>query len=183
MKSGFFFDEYEKWVKDLGIAEKEFENFLKSFLLEQAQRVVALAKDRTPVDTGALKAAYQIGGQEIAFKTITGEDGKEHIPIDKNTGKEIFEIDENKSQIADISLVGDNLEVIIWNPMEYASYVEYGHDQEVGRFVPAIGKRLVKPHVEGYHMLTIAVDLVNQAMPTRFKRQFLQFLKSKGVGD
>lgn len=32
---------------------------------------------------------------------------------------------------------------------EYAPYVEYGHRQEVGRYVPAIKKRLTKPYVEG----------------------------------
>lgn len=37
--------------------------------------------------------------------------------------------------------------VYIGTNVEYAPYVEYGHKQEVGRYVPAIGKRLVKPHV------------------------------------
>ena len=31
--------------------------------------------------------------------------------------------------------------------VEYARFVEYGHKQEIGRFVPAIGKRLVEPWV------------------------------------
>lgn len=31
--------------------------------------------------------------------------------------------------------------------LEYAPFVEYGHSQEVGRFVYAIGKRLVAPWV------------------------------------
>lgn len=155
MREGFFYDEFEKWVKNLGVAEKDFEVFLKSFLLEQAQRVVALAKDRTPVDTGALRASYQIGGQEVALTYTVDAQGKEH-----------FDFDAEHSQIADISLVGDNLEVIIWNPMEYASYVEYGHHAYQGRY-----------------MLTIAVDTVNEAMPTRFERQFTEFLIRKGVGD
>lgn len=43
------------------------------------------------------------------------------------------------------------IEVI--NPVEYALYVEEGHRQEVGRYVKALGKRLVKPFVEGQHML------------------------------
>ena len=32
---------------------------------------------------------------------------------------------------------------------KYAPFVEYGHKQQVGRYVPAIGKRLVGPWVEG----------------------------------
>ena len=37
--------------------------------------------------------------------------------------------------------------VYIGTNVEYAPYVEYGHKQEVGRYVPAIGKRLKNPHV------------------------------------
>ena len=152
--SGFFFDEFERWIKNLNVAERDFDAFLKQFLLEQAQRVVREARFRTPVDTGALRASYQIGGQEIALTYSVDKYGKEH-----------FDIDTENSQIEDISLVGDNLEVIIWNPMEYASYVEYGHHSYEGRY-----------------MLTISVDLVNQAIPERFKKQFTQYLINKGVG-
>jgi hypothetical protein len=35
------------------------------------------------------------------------------------------------------------------NPTAYAEYVENGHMQDVGRYVPALGKRLVAPWVEG----------------------------------
>lgn len=48
----------------------------------------------------------------------------------------------------------------------YASHVEYGHRQEPGRYVPAIGKRLVAGYVRGQFMLTKAEarvpDLVKQ---------------------
>ena len=153
MKDGFFYDEFEKWVKDLDVAEEEFETFLKQFLLEQAQRVVRAAKERTPVDTGALRASYQIGGQEIALSYSVDKDGKEH-----------FDLDTEHSQVEDISMVGDNFEVIISNPMEYASYVEYGHRSYQGKY-----------------MLTISIDEVAQAMPARFEKQFRQWLVSKGV--
>jgi len=39
--------------------------------------------------------------------------------------------------------------VIIGTPVEYAPYVEFGHHQQPGRFVPAIGKRLVASYVPG----------------------------------
>lgn len=42
--------------------------------------------------------------------------------------------------------------------VEYAPYVELGHDQEVGRYVPAIGKRLVASHVEGKPFIRPAVE-------------------------
>ena len=37
--------------------------------------------------------------------------------------------------------------VAIGTDVFYAPYVEYGHNQEPGRFVPVLGKRLVASHV------------------------------------
>ncbi len=41
---------------------------------------------------------------------------------------------------------------IVGTNVNYASYIEYGHKQEVGRYVPAIGKRLVQPFVPARHV-------------------------------
>ena len=46
-----------------------------------------------------------------------------------------------------------NFSVEIGSDCEYAKFVEEGHKQTVGRYVPAIGKRLKKPFVQGKHML------------------------------
>ena len=42
--------------------------------------------------------------------------------------------------------------------VSYAPYVEYGHNQEPGRYVPAIGKRLVASHVAAKPYLCPAVE-------------------------
>lgn len=47
--------------------------------------------------------------------------------------------------------------ISVANNTEYAAHVEYGHRQTPGRFVPALGKRLVKDFVEGRFMLRDAV--------------------------
>ena len=95
----------------------------------------------------------QYGGQEVALTYSVDKQGKEH-----------FDVDTKNTQVEDISLVGDDLRVVISNPMEYASYVEYGHHAYEGRY-----------------MLTISVDEVQQALPQRFKKQFEEYLKSRGV--
>jgi len=51
---------------------------------------------------------------------------------------------------------GDDTE-LIGSDVEYAPYVELGHHQEVGRYVPAIGKRLVRPFVPGKPYLAPAL--------------------------
>ncbi len=47
---------------------------------------------------------------------------------------------------------------VIGTNVEYAPYVELGHSQQPGRYVPAIGKRLVADHVDGKYMLTRAIE-------------------------
>lgn len=150
---GFDYSQYEKFVNNLQIATDDFQTFLKKFLLEMAQRVVAKTKLKTPVDTGALRASWGIGSQHIELNSR----------ID-SFGNDIITLDTEKSQIADISVVGNYLQVTIWNAMEYASYVELGHGAYKGRF-----------------MLTISIDEVQQQMPKRFEKQFQEFLKEKGV--
>lgn len=39
--------------------------------------------------------------------------------------------------------------VVVGTTVKYGPYVELGHHQEVGRYVPAIGKRLVVDFVQG----------------------------------
>ena len=60
---------------------------------------------------------------------------------------------------------GNIYTIEIVNPVEYASYVEFGHRQESGRFVPAIGKRLKEGWVEGKFMLTISEQEIERDAP------------------
>ena len=41
---------------------------------------------------------------------------------------------------------------------EHAPHVEYGHRQNVGQFVPALGKRLKAPYVPGQHFFRPCVE-------------------------
>jgi len=60
---------------------------------------------------------------------------------------------------------GASYSVTITNATPYASYVEYGHRQTPGRYVPAIGKRLVASWVEGKHMLEISEGNLSGVLP------------------
>lgn len=154
----FDFDEFEKFVKNWNEVYKDLEKWLKTFLLQQAQRVVANARRRTPVDTGALRASWGIGTQQLALKSSMDSSGHTTVSLDTEN-----------SSIADISVVGNNLEVTIWNGMEYASFIEFGHTTNGGGWY------------DGHFMLTISIQEVENAMPGRFHKQFKEWLKSKGA--
>ena len=47
--------------------------------------------------------------------------------------------------------------VYVGTDVEYAPFIEFGHHQEVGRYVPAIGARLVREFVPGTPFLKPAI--------------------------
>lgn len=65
----------------------------------------------------------------------------------------------------------------IFNPMEYAAYVENGHRQKVGRYVPILGKRLKANFVEGHHMMKLSAELVEQEGYAYVQQRFYEFLR------
>lgn len=65
-------------------------------------------------------------------------------------------------RLTKIGYGGGAFTVTLSNGAEYASFVESGHRQKVGQYVPAIGKRLVAPWVEGSFMMR---DGVKAGMP------------------
>lgn len=78
---------------------------------------------------------------------------------------------------------GEYIEVTLYNNVFYASFVEYGHRQDVGRFVPALGKRLVKPWVEGRFMLTRSMEHTGRNMEEIIKRHTRRFLERLTGGN
>lgn len=55
-------------------------------------------------------------------------------------------------------VVQEEQAVYVGTAVEYAPYVEFGHHQEVGRYVPAIERRLVRDYVPGKPFLKPAIE-------------------------
>ena len=72
---------------------------------------------------------------------------------------------------------GDLYYIEVINPLEYAQYVEYGHRQTPGRYVPAIGKRLKKSWVQGKFMLTLSEEEIQRDMDNIIKQKLIRLLK------
>ena len=68
-------EEYAKLFKD-GV--KEFDDFCERFLIEEAEGIVNQAKDRTPVDTGALKSSWKADYKRISQKEVTIENSQKY---------------------------------------------------------------------------------------------------------
>jgi len=139
-KAYFDYKEFEQWAKRLSIAKEEFKDWLYEFLFRQGERVVALAKTR-----------------QQQFSYVTSE-GKYKIGL-IDTGNML-----RSWTVSDVQVNGNDLYVEIYNPAEYASYIEYGQRSFKGAFI-----------------LTVSIDEVQRQLPARFNKEWLQWLQSKGV--
>ena len=69
--------------------------------------------------------------------------------------------------------------ITLYNVARYAIYVEYGHRQTPGRFVPAIGKKLKASWVKGRFMMTNSVIEINKIRQTVFNRNLAKYMEDK----
>lgn len=86
----------------------------------------------------------------------------------------------NSWAVEKVTKEGNSYKVTIINSMNYASYVEFGHRQEVGRFVPVLKKRLVKPWVKGRFMLTISEHELEGEMDKIISKRIENWLRKLG---
>lgn len=77
----------------------------------------------------------------------------------------------------DVSCTGGVYKVEVKNSKEYASYVEYGHRQMPGRYVPAIGKRLKDSWVEGKFMMTKSEEEIRNIAPAFLEKELEKWLR------
>lgn len=168
--------DFQKKIEKL--AQADSINFFNECARELAARLLRKVIKRTPV-----------GENQYETKNVNGKEKKYVI---KNggtlrrgwTAKTEKEAENGKSVNAktwanslSVKKIGDVFQIEVINPVHYASYVEFGHRQEPGRFVPAIGKRLVDSWVEGKYMLTISEREIEAQAPKMLERKLLEFLK------
>lgn len=77
----------------------------------------------------------------------------------------------------EVSHTGGVYKVEVKNSKEYASYVEYGHRQEPGRYVPAIAKQLKSSWVEGRFMLTKSEEEIRRIAPKFLEKELEKWLR------
>lgn len=118
---GLDFRQTLEFERNIRQANRDLPNMLKKFLLKEGQRIIAQTKQNTPVDTGALRAAWLLGNEET--RVFTNEEGRQQSDIVRN------------ADIESVRVVGDDLQITIVNNMEYASYVEYGTSKMEGRYM------------------------------------------------
>lgn len=83
----------------------------------------------------------------------------------------------NNWAISEVETDNNGPYVTVYNNVKYAPYVEYGHRQQKGRYIPEFGKRLVKSWVSGRFMMTNAKAEMETQMPRIVQRNMEKFIR------
>lgn len=129
--------DFTKKIEKLNNQQKE--EFLEACCKELAARLLAKVIKRTPADSGTLRRGWTGGRKQNASAYA------DSISVEK---------------------IGNKYHIDITNPVEYASYVEYGHRT-----------RNHKNWVEGHHMLTISEAELNSMSDAILQKKLNKFMK------
>lgn len=140
--------QFQKKIEKLNDQQKE--EFIQACCKELAARLLTKVIKRTPSKDGVLRRGWTAGkgGNAAAY-----------------------------ANDLEIKKVGDKYHIDIINPVSYASYVEYGHRQTPGRYVPELGKRLKQGWVKGKFMLTISEAEIRNSSDKILQAKLKKFMK------
>lgn len=190
------FRELEQLNKRLEqLSSVDFDAFCREAANEIAARLLEKVKKRTPVGVAP----------KFDEPLTTKVRGNDYITqVTTKTGEKVFRKRKGKSYtmltrsgairdkywsgyeggtlrdawtILPVEKQGDQYIVTVVNNIEYASYVEYGHRQTPGRYVPALGKSLKASWVKGRFMLTISTQELETQAPALLQQKLYLFLK------
>lgn len=189
------FSELRKFAEKMEKLEEGVDDLSVEIVQELAERMLAKVVKRTPVgvkptfdeaDTVKIKGAKR----RIQYKTKRGEklfrnqQGRTYRFLTKSG--EIREkywsgyVGGNLRrswQIGNVVRNGNSYEIEVFNDAEYASYVEYGHRQQSGRYVPALGKKLKAGWVKGRFMMTISEMELRAQAPAIVEKRLREYFE------
>lgn len=157
------FKELKEFQKKLQQLEKDRAEFCERCSKALAGRLLALVIKRTPVGEKA--------NESEEWEGYVGGTLRRNWTGGKNTGATTY------ANSLPVYKNGDNYTIVVSNPTEYASYVEFGHRQTPGRYVPALGKRLKASWVNGKYMLTLSEKDLEAIAPAVLERELNKFFK------
>lgn len=161
------------------LEQVDFDQMCQELANELAKRLLAKVKKRTPVgvkpDLSHMKGPDTIevtgaSGESRSFLSGAGYAREYWSGYTGGTLRDAW-------TILPIEKQGNNYVVTIVNNTEYASYVEYGHRQRPGRYVPVLGKSLKASWVKGRYMLTISIQELENQLPGILKQKLYSVLK------
>ena len=189
------FEELQKRVEQL--QQADMDAFCRDIAKELAARLLRMVKKRTPVGKKPkFEGENTIKVQGVGSKTVTRKLANGgSVTYQAKTKKTYTFLTKERERYnkywsgysggtlrnnwqSDMNVVfrGNEYRIHVYNATEYAIYVEYGHRQQVGKYVPALGKKLKKGWVEGRFMLTKSEILLGDEAEKIIAKRLNQFL-------
>ncbi len=154
--SGVNYNDVKKMKKDFEKIYAEQEKFMLMLTKNITARLLTKVIKRTPVaakDGGTLRQGWTVGDEDEARATKDGDSSNFKNVNGKNKVNGLSGKDGYLNKI-EVEKIGDNYNVTVVNPVQYASYVEYGHRTPKGAgWVP------------GKFMLTISEAELRKDLP------------------
>lgn len=155
------------------ISDKDINVFCEKCTMELAARFLAKAIKRTPVGKGSFEVVKDDNDKVVKYKK-----GKKAGQVKRRiTQGGVLRRGWTSINKIKVKKIGATYQVTITNSVKYASYVEYGHRQTPGRYVPAIGKKLKAGWVNGVYMMTFAAAELERESPLIIEQRLAKFLK------
>ena len=159
-------------------APAERQRFYEDCLKELAARFLRKVIKRTPVGKGV----YEVVSPSA--KPQKGAKGKPAVQFKRIAGGGTLRRAWSAllKDAIHVQKIGNVYQIELVNNTEYASYVEYGHRQTPGRFVPVLGKRLKESWVEGQFCMTLSAREVEDTAPAILQRKIQRYFEEKFNG-
>lgn len=174
---------------------QDSDEFVEACAKELAARLLVLVVKRTPV--GDYSHEIEVTAKRDSKNHKKGDVYEKRVNTSGKTGgtlrrgwiAETHEEAENGKGLPQVSEIleyanglkvsraGEMLTIEIINPVEYASYVEYGHRQQPGRYVPALGKKLKQGWVPGQFMMTISEQELERIAPQILEKKIKAYFE------
>lgn len=144
----------------------EFNRVAVSTAQELGSRLMRSAKNRTPVGNSVshMEDMKDDKDKVLVYERNAIYHKKGDVKQKRVTTHTGGELKRNWKTLS-VRKKGRRYSTEVYNPTKYASYVEFGHSQTPGRYVPAIGKRLVRGWAPGKFMLTISEKKLQRDAP------------------
>lgn len=145
----------------LRLENGDFEKFCNAAAKELAARLLRLVINVTPI------GKYPEGSGKTGGTLKRGWTG----------GADVSDAGRAFARSLSIEKSGNTYTVMVENTVSYASYVEFGHRQKPGRYVPAIGKCLKERFAYGKYFLTQSEEELERIAPAVLQRKLDKFLR------
>ncbi len=188
------FSELRQLAERMDGLQAHMEEISTAMVKELAQRMLDKVTKRTPVGKkpdfegertvkvqGAQRRVqYRTRGGEMRFRTQRGRSvtmlTRRGADYERYWSGYVGGNLRRSWQVGNVVRGGDAFEIEVFNTAEYASYVEYGHRQRPGRYVPALGKRLKNGWAKGRFMLTVSEEELKVQAPAIIEKRLAEYL-------